>query len=229
MEENKYTLAEHLEELRKRTIYCLIFFGICSALAWQWVPRIIQYASAPVGKLVYLHPTEAFFTYFKVSLWGGFFLALPVMLYHVWKFVALGLTPLERKNIAVFAPLSFVLFLLGSCFALFLAIPLALKFLIDFGAGWAEPMLSLNQYLSFVGWLLLAFGLAFELPVVILFLVKLKIVTARTLAVYRRQAVLLIFIAAAILTPTPDIFTQLLLAVPLMVLYEIGAWLARFA
>ena len=228
MDEVKYSLVEHLDELRKRIIYCLIFFGIASALSWQWVPVIIKYTSAPVGKLVFLHPAEAFFTYLKVAFWGGFFLSLPVILYNIWKFVSLGLTPQERKNIVIFAPASFLLFILGAGFALFLAIPLAIKFLVGFGAGWAEPMLSLNQYLSFVGWLLLVFGLAFELPVIVLFLVKLKVLTPRALAVYRRHAVLLIFIAAAVLTPTPDAFTQLLLVVPLIVLYELSIFLSRW-
>ena len=103
---------------------------------------------------------------------------------------------------------------------MFLAVPLAIKFMVGFGAGWAEPMLSLNQYLSFVGWMVLAFGAAFELPMGILFLAKLKVVTPRTLKLYRKHAVLLIFIAAAILTPTPDAFTQFLLAAPLIILYE---------
>ena len=228
MEDSKQTFVSHLSELRKRIIYSLTAFVLLSALSWQGVPQIIKYVSAPVGKLVFLHPTEAFFTYFSVALWGGFFLSLPVILYHIWKFAAIGLTPLERKNIALFAPASFILFLLGSSFALFLAIPLALKFLIGFGAGWAEPMLSINQYLSFVGWLLLAFGLAFEMPVVVLFLVKIKIMTPRSLAGYRRHAVLIIMIAAAILPPTPDAFTQLLLAIPLIILYEASIWLSYF-
>src|SRR3989338_10566860 len=103
MDETKYTLVEHLEELRKRLIYCLIFFGLFSALAWQLVPVVIRYASAPVGKLVFIHPTEAFFTYLKVSLWTGFFLSLPVVLYHIWKFISIGLDDRERKMLALFA------------------------------------------------------------------------------------------------------------------------------
>lgn len=226
MDETKYTLVEHLEELRKRLIYCLIFFGISSALAWQLVPHVIKYASAPVGKLVFIHPTEAFFTYFKVTLWSGFFLSLPAILYNIWKFVALGLNEAEKKATVLFAPASFLLFLLGASFAFFLAIPLAVKFLVGFGAGWAEPMLSIGDYISFVGWLLLAFGATFELPLVILFLTKLKVVNQSALRTYRKHAILLIFIAAAVLTPTPDVFTQLLLAIPLIILYEASLWLS---
>jgi sec-independent protein translocase protein TatC len=229
MDETKYTLVEHLEELRKRLIYCLIFFGFSSALAWQLVPHVIKYASAPVGKLVFIHPTEAFFTYFKVALWSGFFLSLPVILYNVWKFVALGLNEAEKKTMVFFAPASFLLFLLGASFAFFLAIPLSVKFLVGFGRGWAEPMLSIGEYISFVGWLLLAFGATFELPLVIFFLAKLKVLTQSTLRTYRKHAVLLIFIAAAVLTPTPDVFTQLLLAVPLIILYELSIILSRWA
>lgn len=226
MDEAKYSLVEHLAELRQRIIYCLIFFAIAAAVAWQWVPAIMTYLSTPVEKLVFLHPVEAFSTYIKVAFWTGFFLSLPVIFYHFWKFLSAGLTQSERKNIIIFAPASFILFFLGAGFALTLAIPLALKFLIGFGAGWVEPMISLDQYLSFVGWLLLAFGLAFELPIAILFLVRLKIMTPRSLARYRRHAVLIIIIAAAILTPTPDAFTQLLLAIPLILLYEASIWLS---
>ena len=120
----------------------------------------------------------------------------------------------------------FLLFLLGASFAFFLAIPLAVKFLVGFGAGWAEPMLSIGDYISFVGWLLLAFGATFELPLVIIFLAKLKVVNQSALRTYRKHAILLIFIAAAVLTPTPDVFTQLLLAIPLIILYEASLWLS---
>jgi sec-independent protein translocase protein TatC len=229
MDATKQTLTEHLEEFRKRLIYCLIFFGLFSAFSWVWVPPVIKYASTPAGKLIFIHPTEAFFVSMKVSLWMGFFLSLPFILYHLWKFVSLGLTLRERKMVVLFAPASLILFLLGAAFAFFLAIPLSVKFLIGFGSGWAEPLLSINQYLSFVGWLLLAFGVAFELPLIILFLAKLKMVTPRSLSLYRKHAALLIFIAAAALTPTPDVFTQLLLAGPLLVLYELGLWLSRWA
>ena len=137
--------------------------------------------------------------------------------------------PAERRSVLLFAPASLLLFALGGSFGFFIAIPLAVKFLVGFGGGLAEPMLSIGEYVSFVGSLLLVFGAAFEIPVVILFLVRIKVVTPRALAAYRRHAILALVIAAAVLTPTPDAFTQLLLAVPLIGLYEISIWLAKWS
>lgn len=225
----KGTLVDHLTELRKRIIYSLVFFGFFSALAWQFVPSIINFAAASAGKLVFLQPAEAFFTYLRVCLWSGFFFSLPFTLYHLWKFIGAGLTENERKSIVIFAPASFLLFLAGAAFGFFLAIPAAVKFLIGFGSGWAEPMLSIGEYISFIGWLILAFGASFELPLVLLCLAKLKIVSAESLKDWRKQAYLMIFIAAAVVTPTPDALTQLLLAIPLVLLYEFGLFLSRWA
>lgn len=228
MDDTKYTLSEHLDELRKRIIYCLISVGLLSLASWFLTPHIIKFISSYIPKLVFLKPTEAFFTYLKISMWSGFFLSLPVIFYNVWKFIDIGLTDRERKQIILFAPFSFLLFLIGAFFSFFFVIPLAVKFLIGFGQGFAEPMLSLNEYVSFVGWMTLAFGISFELPIVLLFLSKLKIVSVNSLKTYRKHAVVLIFISAAILTPTPDAFTQLLLAVPLIALYEIGIFISSF-
>lgn len=229
MDDPKYTLVEHFAELRRKLIYCLISFCITSAISWQYVPQIINYISRPVGKLVFLHPTEAFVTYFKVCMWSGFFLSLPVIIYNVWQYVALGLSDKEKKNIFIFAPASFILFLIGASFGFFLAIPSAVKFLIDFGSSWSQPMITVNEYISFVFWLLLGFGATFELPLVLFFLAKLKLVNAKLLKKYRRHAVLIIFVAAGIITPTPDIFTQSLMAFPLIILYELSIWLSYLA
>ena len=228
MNESRAPLVGHLAELRLRIIYCLVAFVLASVIAWQAVPFLISYISLPAGKLVFLQPSEAFFTYLRVAFWGGVFLALPVITYNIWKFIAAGLLPVEKNYVYIFAPFSFLLFLAGAAFGFFAAIPLAVKFLVGFGAGWATPMLSVGEYVSFFGWLLLVFGLMFELPLVLLFLVKLRIVNAAWLARYRRHAILTIFITAAIVTPTPDAFTQLLLAGPLIILYEIGVFLSRF-
>lgn len=229
MAEEKYSLVFHLEDLRKRLIYCIISLAVFFAVSWNYAPQIIKFASFPAGKLVFTHPTEAFFVYCKVCFWSGLFLALPVIIYNIWKFVESGMIGDEKRYILLFAPASFFLFLTGASFGFFLAIPLALKFLIGFGREFAEPMLSINGYLSFVGWLVFVFGSSFELPLAILFLAKLKVVTYKTLSAFRKQAILLIFIAAAVLTPTPDAFTQILLAGPLIILFELGIWLSRLA
>jgi len=227
MDVPKYTLVEHLSELRKRLIYCIATFAFCSIVSWPFVPQLIKLISSPAGNLVFIHPTEAFFTYMKLAFWIGFFLSLPVTIFNIWKFIGSALLPSENKYLILFVPFSLILFLAGSSFGFFIVIPFAIKFLLGFGAGWATPMLSINDYISFVGSLLLAFGLSFEMPIVILFLTKLKIVSAKTLSSYRRHAILLIFIAAAILTPTPDAFTQLLLAGTLIILYELSVLMSR--
>ncbi|MBI5399659.1 twin-arginine translocase subunit TatC [Candidatus Saganbacteria bacterium] len=229
MENSTQPFTEHLVELRKRIIYSLVAFGLFSALSWQFVPAIIRLASAPVERLVFLHPAEAFGTFLKVCLWSGFFLSLPVILYNIWRYIESGLMAKEKKYIKIFAPFSFLLFLIGMSFGFFLAIPAAMKFLIGFGQGWVEPMLSVSAYISFIGSLLFIFGASFELPLIILFLTKLGLVNTQSLKHYRKQAILIIFIAAAILTPTPDALTQLLLAVPLIILYELGVLLSRWA
>jgi len=228
MEEKTFSIEQHVDELRLRIIYCLIAFGLGSVIAWQFTPAIIRFISLPVGKLVFLSVSEVFFTYLKVTLWSGFFISLPVIIYHIWKYVESALQPHEKKYVLIFLPFSFGLFLAGAGFAFFLAIPLAVRFLVGFGSGLADPMLSINEYVSFFSWLLLVFGGAFEFPLVLLFLVKIKVINSSQLSFYRRHAVLAIFVFAAVLTPTPDAFTQLLLAGPLLILYEISVFLARF-
>lgn len=229
MDEPKYTLVEHIDEFRLRLIYCLISFGIFSALSWRFVPFILKFISSPVPEFVFLSPAEAFFSYLKVTLWSGFFLSFPIIIYNLLKFISPALTPRETKFMVIFLPSSFFLFLLGFSFAFFLAIPLAIKFLVGFGSGVARPMLSISEYISFFGALLLAFGLMFELPLAIILMVKLNVITVSILKKHRKHSILFIFVAAAIITPTPDAFTQFMLAIPLIILYEIGIFMSKYA
>lgn len=226
MTDQKMTIAGHLEELRRRIIVCVISVILTSCVAFLSVKRLLPYLTKPVGRLVFIAPTEAFFTYMKLALFMGFFLSSPIILYEVWKFVSSGLKRSEKKYTRLYGPLSFLLFIAGSSFAYFVVIPIGLKFLLTFGGQEIVPMISVSKYVSFVGMLCLAFGAIFELPLVTLFLTKINLVTPSFLATKRRYAIVGIFIVAALLTP-PDIFTQLLMVIPLLVLYEISIVLSR--
>lgn len=226
MESVKSTFIEHLEELRKRIIICLITIIIAALACYPLAGKLLPLLARPVGRLVFIQPLEAFVTYLKVTLICGFCLALPVILYQIWAFVVNGLRPAERRYLLYFIPLSFALFVLGAGFAYTVIVPCGLRFLLSFGGDYLQPMISVSRYISFLGMMLLAFGLAFELPVVILFLVKLGLVSPGLLARNRKYVLLVIFILAAVLTP-PDIFTQIMMALPLLFLYEVSILLAR--
>ena len=150
------------------------------------------------------------------------------MLYHVWAFVSAGLTQKERRVVLFALPFSVTLFLGGAVFAYFFVLPWSLKFLIDFAGPNVYPILSISKYLSFVIMLLLAFGIVFEMPVAVMILAKLGIVTPSFLRKNRKIAIVAIFIAAAVITPTPDAFTQCLMAVPMLFLYELSIWISKF-
>ena len=226
MDEIKATLVEHLDELRSRIIKSAVSIIIGSCFIYNFVDRILKHLSQPVGKLVFIAPQEAFVTNIKISLFGGLFLSAPVLIYQVWKFVSSGLKKNERKYVLLFGPLSFLFFVTGVSFGYFVIAPMGIKFLLGFAADFVVPMITISNYISFVGTLVFAFGVVFQLPLVMLFLTKIGVTTPRFLSDKRKHAIVFIFIAAATLTP-PDIVTQCLMAVPLLVLYEIGIMLSK--
>lgn len=222
------TLVEHLDELRSRLLISLAAVLVCAGLAFWKVKALVKYLIIPpVDKLVFFSPTEAFSAYCKVAVFAGIILASPVVLFQLWRFVSLGLQPRERRTILFFLPFSIVLFLCGAAFAFFGVIPWALKFLITFAGPDLVPMISISKYLSFVVMLVIIFGAVFELPVAVVLLTKLGIVNAGMLSRNRKYAIVVIFIAAAVLTPTPDAFTQIMMAVPMVLLYEVSIWLSK--
>lgn len=228
MNEETTTLVQHLEELRRRLIVSLtavvIAFGICLF----YVDDILRIISQPAGQLVFLKPTEAFFSRIEIAIYGGVFLALPVIIYQVWRFISPGLVKTEKQYLFWIVPLSYLLFVAGVALAFFGVLPVGVKYLLAYGTENIQPMISIDSYLSFVTTLLLAFGAIFQLPLVILFLTKVGLVTPDWLAAKRRYAIVLIFIIAAILTPGPDIFSQFMMAIPTLLLYEISILLSRF-
>ena len=221
MAEEKITLTEHLEELRSRIIKSIISIILASGIVYSLIKKIIPHLARPAGRLVFIAPQEAFIANIKIAFIGGIFLASPLILYQIWRFISAGLEKNEIKYTLIFGPLSFVFFVSGALFGYFIIVPIGIKFLLGFATDFVTPMITISNYISFIGTLTLAFGVIFQLPIVSLFLTKIGIVTPYFLSSKRRHAIVFIFIFAAILTP-PDVITQCLMAVPLLVLYELG-------
>jgi len=219
-------LLEHLGELRKRLTYSLIAVTIGGIACYSSVDRVIRDLAKPIGKLYFTGPVEAFWCRIKIAFFLGLLVSLPIVLFQIWSFIQHGLLPKEKRFILSLTAVSFFLFLAGSAFCYFLIIPTGVKFLLAYGSDTLVPMITISRYLSFVTTLIVSFGLVFELPVAIGFLTKIGIFSSRMLREQWRFAVVIIFIAAAALTPGPDIFSQLVMAAPLLVLYGVSIFVA---
>ena len=234
--EEKMPFTDHLGELRKRLIRILIVLGIGLGGCWFYKDLLFHVITRPLyqvlpenSHMIYTSLPEAFFNYIKICFYTSLVLTSPYTLYQLWKFISPGLYKSEKKYVAPFVISSSLLFVGGVLFGYFLALPPAFGFFVEFSSDFLKPMISVKEYLSFAIKLLLAFGLSFELPVLIFFMAKIGVVNSKMLGKNRRYAILIIFVAAAILTPSPDAFTQIIMAVPLMGLYEIGIFVAKFA
>jgi len=233
MDEKRLPLTAHLQELRNRLILSFIAIGIGFVLCYTFSQPLFDILAAPLlrvmptkGSLIFTSVAEAFFTYMKVAFLGGLILASPFVLYQVWAFVAPGLYRHERRYVVPFVLLGSLFFAIGILFGYFVAIPFGFKFLLSYATDFIKPMPSMKEYLSFTVKFLLVFGLVFECPVVLLLLSRIGVIEAKTLARQRKYAILLIFIFAAVMTP-PDVISQVLMALPLMGLYELGILLAK--
>jgi len=234
--EEKLSFTAHLEELRRRLVFILIAVGIgfCACYAIKdWLFAVITRPLTMVlpqkSFMIFTNLPEALFIYMKISFFASLVLTSPYTLYQIWKFISPGLHPGEKRYVLPFVISSSLLFIGGVLFGYFLVLPPAFRFFVSFSSDFLKPMLSLKEYLSLSLKFLLGFGLSFELPVFIFFMTKIGLVNARMLSRGRRYAILIIFIIAAILTPSPDAITQTLMAVPLIFLYEISIIVARFA
>jgi sec-independent protein translocase protein TatC len=231
--DDKIPFTAHLEELRKRLIISFIAVGIGFALCYGFKEWLFQILTQPLisvmqdgETLIYTGLPEAFFTFLKVSFLGGLMIASPVIIYQFWMFVAPGLYDREKRLLLPIVFLSTLFFVGGALFGYFIVFPYGFQFFLGFATETIRPMPSMKEYLSFSAKLLLAFGLVFELPLVITFLARLGMVTVPFLKKNRKYALLLFFVGAAILTP-PDVVTQIMMALPLMLLYEISIIGAR--
>lgn len=227
-EDEKLPFTAHLEELRKRLIVCFIAVGAGFLLSFGFKERLFNILVQPLIKvmqegetLIYTGLPEAFFTYLKVAFLTGILAASPVILYEFWMFVAPGLYQKERRLLGPVVVLSSLFFIGGALFGYFLVFPWGFKFFLGFATDTIRPLPSMREYFGFSAKLLLAFGLVFELPLVLTFMARLGIISVEFLKKNRKYAILLFFVGAAILTP-PDVITQIMMAVPLMVLYEIS-------
>jgi len=179
--------------------------------------------------LIFIHPTEAFFTYIKLALFSGLLLGAPFVLYQAWRFVLPALYQHERRYFMNAFMFGTGLFYIGVFFCFFVVLPLGIKFLVGMGGPYLQASFTVGNYISFTMMFLLVFGITFEMPIVIFLLVKVGLVSRAFLKEKRRYVIVLIFIAAGVLTPTADPFTQSMMAIPLLLLYEVSIFMARFA
>jgi sec-independent protein translocase protein TatC len=226
-------VSEHIEELRQRVFRSIVAVGVGFLVAWPFKKEILLFLERPLpeglrGKLIFLSPPEAFFTALKVSLFAGIVMAVPYVLYQAWRFVEPGLYEHEKRLILPFILVSILCFSAGACFAYFVILPFGLRFLLGFMGDLLTPQITVGNYISFVIQLILAFGFVFLLPVAVWLLSRLGVINYRMLEKNRKFAILLIFVLAAVLTP-PDVFSQVMMAVPLLGLYELSVWIARFS
>lgn len=226
------TLTEHLGELRIRLVRCLIGAGLGFMLCYGVSEQLFMWLAQPLAavmptdtRLIYTSVPEGFFVYLKVAFVAGVFVASPYIFYQIWAFIAPGLYREERQQIMPLALCSALFFVLGASFCYFLVFPYAFTFFMSYSNDMIVAMPSINEYLGFSLKMILAFGLIFEMPLFAFFLARMGLVTAGWMRKVRRYAVLVVFVVAAILTP-PDVFSQLLMAVPMIVLYEISILVA---
>ncbi len=234
-DEEKQPFLSHLEELRKRLVSISIGVGAGFVVCYIFSEKLFQLLILPLksvlpegDRLIFTNLPEMFITYLKVSLIAGVLLSAPFIFYQLWLFIAPGLYQREKKYIFPFVIFSTILFVGGALFGYFVVFPFGFKFFIGFSNEYVKALPSVKQYFSFSIKLLFAFGVVFELPVVVFFLAKMGVITPEFLKKKRKYAILLTFVVAAILTP-PDVITQCMMAGPLLILYEIGIIVARIA
>lgn len=229
------SLIGHLNELRRRLFRIVIvailgfiaFYGVSEPL-YAWLSAPLKACMPEGSKLIYTSPQGAFFTYMKVALVASLFGTSPYSFYQVWAFVAPGLYKEEKRAVLPLALFSTVFFLSGAAFCFYLVFPIAFQFFMGFATDAIVPMISVEEYLSFALKLLIAFGLVFEMPLFTFFLSKFGILSPAFMRRSRRYAILLIFVMAAVLTP-PDVFSQCMMALPMLLLYEVSIYVSAVA
>jgi sec-independent protein translocase protein TatC len=224
----KQTLIQHLDELRKRLIYSVIVLAGFALVTYNFSELIVKdmVNKAPDMTFVFIAPAELFMVYIKIALIGAIVLSLPFILYNVWMFLSPGLEKNEKKIILLSLLSGGLLFVLGAIFGYMVTLPITIKFFGDFSLDEVQSMISFSNYLSFAITMVFSFGLIFELPILMVLLVQFGIVKTSFLKTNRKMMVLVIFVVAAVLTP-PDIISQTLLALPMLLLFEVGIFFAN--
>lgn len=226
--DDEMSAINHLEELRRRLIISIVTVLVASGCCYFYAEEMVNFLTKEAGKLYYMNPAEAFFTYLKVSFFGGFLVSIPVLMHQFWAFVVPALTNQEKKTFDIIVPASVVLFFLGLAFSYFLVFPTAVHFFMGFSTDSLLPMFSIGQYLSFVIAFVLPFGFVFELPMIVLVLAKMGFLTSDFLKEKRKYVLVGAFVVGAIISPTPDIFSQCMIAIPMLLLYECSIMIVQF-
>lgn len=246
---DKAPLTEHLGELRNRIVVALIAVTFAFIISFYFSEEIFSVLVTPIRytlnfsthnpyisfipaknpdlNLVFLAPAEALWMHIKISFISAFIVSSPIIFFEIWRFIAPGLLEKEKKYALPFVFTTTFLFLIGALFCFIIVLPFAMNFLLTYKTANLQPMISVGKYTDFCLKFILAFGAIFELPVVVVFLTKMGIVTTEFLAKNRKYAILIAFILAAVLTPTPDAFNQTLMAIPMLILYEAGILASR--
>jgi sec-independent protein translocase protein TatC len=242
-QEKEMSFFDHLEELRWRVVRAMLSVIVGTSVAWYFIDWIVDavvlapvvYLNSHLGSgqqplhLQNLRPFGQLFLYMQIAITAGVIASFPYILYELWAFIAPGLMPKERRYIKWIVFFTTFCFFSGVAFAYFVMLPAALQFFAGFGTSNIENNISIGEYMSFVVSVVLAAGIVFELPMVSWFLSKLGILTPAFMRHYRRHAIVVVFIVAAALTPGTDPVSQVLLAIPLMVLYEVSIWVSAWA
>lgn len=232
--DGRMTVVEHLSELRRRLMISLIAVAIAGVVCYVFALDIISffldfYRDATAGDrdaFVFTGPLDAFITRLKVATYGAIVLALPIWLWELWRFITPGLNPKEKRYAIPFVLSSLALFALGAGVAL-LTLPAALDFLLNVGGSEVQPLLTADKFIGLVSIMILAFGFAFEFPVILVFLLIAHVLTTEQLRRWRRWAIILIFVFAAVITPSQDPYSLFFMAVPMYLFYELSIAIGR--
>ena len=235
MNQGELTFGQHLQELRKRLLYSIIAVIAGTAIAFPFWEKVVVWLKRPAQALnngegvplIATQVTEAFTTSFRVSILAGLILAFPIVLYQVVRFVAPGLTSKEQGYLLAFLPAVLLVFLAGVAFGYLVLTPQALPFLLSFGGEVVQPQIRVSSYVDVMVRLLFWMGIVFETPLIMLLLARIGIANARRFSRFRRYWIVVAFVLGAVITPTVDPVNQALVAIPLLVLYEVGIVLVR--
>lgn len=221
-------LFNHLDELRRRIIHVFIWFVVFSLFSYRYVDPILTWLAKPVGHFIFTDPTEALFVRLKLAFGMGGIIGFPIFLYHLYRYVSIALKDREKTFIFVIIPFAIGLFLIGASLSIFVVAPIAAKVLLTFSTPALIPMISVQAYLSFLFWMVVGFGLLFQVPLLVVILCRAKVLDPHTLSRYRKHIFVVLLIVAAVLTPGPDVFSQLVLTLPAYLLFEISLLLVKY-
>lgn len=231
MSEKKLSLIDHLEELRKRILSSIACVGIFSVVGFFFAKKILGFIiqRSQLQAAYFFSPIEAFTAHIKVALFLGILISFPFLLYQTWTFLGPGLTKKEKTGSISYLFSGVFLFMIGNLFGYFILIPYGLRFLLSFGSASVQPLMNVSKYLNFIFWSLLGCGFLFQLPLLLFFLMKLGILDIQTVTQHRPEAIVALLVLCAVITPTGDFFTLLLISIPLLLLFELSIIAARIS